>query len=225
MNFYQKNKEWLHQLFDLLEAHLGPDVELVLHDLTLDYEHTIVDIRNGHVTGREIGGTGDILGLEFLRNTDNKGTYYNCIEYTKDGKTLRSSTQFIRDEDGNPAISIGINEDITRSVELENYLRSRNQVAASAGTEYYRGDVNEMLQHLLDSAQVLVGKNTALMTKEDKLQYIKFLDDHGAFLITYSNSRVCEALNISQFTLYNYLRAVRNETKEDAPANTKGGDS
>ena len=82
---YQENKEWLHKLMDLLEAHFGPDVEFVLHDLTLDYEHTIVDIRNGHITGREIGGTGDILGLEYIRNaSEDNGTYYNFIEYTKE---------------------------------------------------------------------------------------------------------------------------------------------
>ena len=72
----------------------------------------------------------------------------------------------------------------------------------------------EMLQHLMDTAQLQVGKNTALMTKEDKMKYIKFLDDHGAFLITYSNARVCEALDISQFTLYSYLRILRNDKEE-----------
>ena len=46
------------------------------------------------------------------------------------------------------------------------------------------------------------------------MKYIKFLDDHGAFLITYSNARVCEALDISQFTLYNYLRILGNDEEE-----------
>lgn len=212
MSAYEKNKEWLTQLVDLFEAHLGSDVEIVVHDLTLDYEHTIVDIRNGHITGREVGGTGDILGLEFIRNPEDKGTYYNCIEYTKDGRTLRSSTQFFRDENGEPAWSIAINEDITKMVEVESYLRQKSRISSlGAPADYYRGDVKEMLQYLMDSAQLQIGKNTALMTKEDKMRYIKFLDDHGAFLITYSNARVCEALDISQFTLYNYLRTLRNE--------------
>ena len=222
MHSYQENKHLLHQLFDLLEAHFGSNVEIVLHDLTLDYEHTIVDIRNGHITGREIGGTGDILGLEFIRNASAKDTYYNRIEYTQDGKTLRSSTLFLRDENGNPAISIAINEDITKVVELENYLQSQSRLFDPHPRDYYRGDVTEMLQHLMDLAQLQIGKNTALMTKQDKLQYIKFLDEHGAFLITYSNTRVCEALNISQFTLYNYLRIVRGEKNPEDPAANGG---
>ena len=80
----------------------------------------------------------------------------------------------------------------------------------------------EMLQHLMDTAQLQVGKNTALMTKEDKMKYIKFLDDHGAFLITYFNARVCEALDISQFTLSNYLRILRNDKEEKKEE--KGGE-
>ena len=183
----------------------------LLHDYAKGYANSVVDIRNGHITGREIGGTGDILGLEYIRNaSEDNGTYYNFIEYTKEGKTLRSSTLFLRDEDGNPSVCIAINEDITKSLELERYLHSRNRVDTDQPNEgKYRGDVNDMLQHLMDQAQLMVGKNSAHMTKEDKLRYLEFLDKHGAFLITYSNAQVCKALNISQFSLYNYLRMIR----------------
>ena len=47
MAFTQDNQELIRQVFDLLAQHFGEDVELVLHDYTHDYEHTIVDIRNG----------------------------------------------------------------------------------------------------------------------------------------------------------------------------------
>lgn len=45
------------QLMDMLEQQLGSHTEVVLHDLKKDYANTIVDIRNGHITGREVGGT------------------------------------------------------------------------------------------------------------------------------------------------------------------------
>ena len=83
-------------------------------------------------------------------------------------------------------------------------------------------DCIRLFLYLMDTAQLQVGKNTALMTKEDKMKYIKFLDDHGAFLITYANARVCEALDISQFTLYNYLRILRNDKEEKKEE--KGGE-
>ena len=182
----------------------------MLHDLTLDYEHTIVDIHPQRITGREIGGT-EIFwdwNTSEMRPRITEPTI-NFIEYTKEGKTLRSSTLFLRDEDGNPSVCIAINEDITKSLELERYLHSRNRVDTDQPNEdKYRGDVNDMLQHLMDQAQLMVGKNSAHMTKEDKLRYLEFLDKHGAFLITYSNAQVAR-LNISQFSLYNYLRMIR----------------
>ena len=52
-------------------------MEFVFHDNTLDYEHTIVDIRNGHIAGRTIGDIGDILGLEALGGSG--GNAYNLI--------------------------------------------------------------------------------------------------------------------------------------------------
>ena len=81
-------------------------------------------------------------------------------------------------------------------------------------TSFGKGNINEMLDCLMDQAQLTIGKNTALMTKEDKIAYIRFLDERGAFLITKSGPRVCEALGISKYTLYNYLEAARSSPGE-----------
>lgn len=76
-SYYKQNKKLITDILDILEGHFGKNVEFVVHDLSLDYEHTIVDIRNGEVTGRKVGGTGDLLGLRALRyNGSNEG---NCI--------------------------------------------------------------------------------------------------------------------------------------------------
>ena len=48
----ENKTKWLGSIMDMMEAHFGKDVELVLHDLEADYEKTIIDIRNGEVTGR-----------------------------------------------------------------------------------------------------------------------------------------------------------------------------
>ena len=53
MKNLQDEQIFLTQLLDMLEKQLGSNVEIVLHDLTKDYASTIVDIRNGHVTGRK----------------------------------------------------------------------------------------------------------------------------------------------------------------------------
>ena len=49
------------------------------------------------------------------------------------------------------------------------------------------------------------------MKRDDKIEFVRYLDKKGAFLITHSAERVYEYLNISRFTLYNYLDIVHKE--------------
>ena len=215
MSISAELKNFLSQFFDLLQIHFGEEVEFVLHDLSLEYEHTIINIRNGEITQRTIGDTGDILGLEVLRGSIEDGNSYNLINYTLSGKTLRSSTQFIKDTEGNIIASIGINEDITNSIEFERYLQRKNK-APLADTEkpnLFHGNINAILNQLLDNAQYLVGKHTSQMDKNDKIAFIRYLDQQGAFLISKSSIRVCEVLGISKFTLYHYLDIARENQK------------
>lgn len=217
MAFTDENKELVKQVFDLFAKHFGEDVELVLHDYTQDYEHTIVDIRNGHITGRQIGDTGDILGLEVLRGTVADGNSYNLTNYTDDDRVLRSSTQFIKDKEGKVVACIAINQDVTKSVELERYLHKQNRTEENAHDgSVYRGDVNQMLEHLIDEAQYAIGKKPENMKREDKLAFIKYLDQRGAFLIAKSGANIAELLDISKYTFYSYLDAVRADEQPAA---------
>ena len=52
-----------------------------------------------------------------------------------------------------------------------------------------------------------IGKPAALMTKDEKIKVVQYLNDAGAFLITKSGDKVASILGISKFTLYNYMDA------------------
>lgn len=224
MSFSIDNISLVRQIFDLLHNHFGEDVEFVFHDNTLEYEHTIIDIRNGHITHRTIGDTGDILGLEALGGT--RGNTYNLINSTQDNRILRSSTQFIKDSNGKICACVAINEDITKSVELERYLHSRNLSREDAPIEHlYHGDVNQMLDYLIDSAKSVIGKEISEMNKNEKMMFLDYLDRRGTFLISKSSIRLCEVLNISRFTLYHYLDIIRsNRQTIEEPSSEKGKD-
>ena len=66
-------------------------------------------------------------------------------------------------------------------------------------------NVNDLLDHLIEESVNLVGKPVALMTKEDKVKAIQFLNDSGAFLITKSGDKVANYFGISKYTLYSYI--------------------
>ncbi len=201
-----------------LAMEFGDSCEVVLHDLTHDYDHTIVEILNSHITGRSVGDCGSNLGLEVLRGTVRDGDRYSYITYTRDGKILRSSSVYIKDDDGKVIGALCINLDITETIKFEGLLKKYNQFDISEDSrEVFVNNVSELLDFLLQEAESSVGKSIVSMTKEDKLKFLKSLDDKGAFLISKSGERVCKYLGVSKFTLYSYLDTIRkNGKREDA---------
>jgi predicted transcriptional regulator YheO len=208
-------KQTFHQILDLIADHFGSNCEVVLHDLTKGYDHTIVDIVNGHITNREIGDCGSNLGLEILRGTVHNGDRFNYITHTPSGRILRSSSIYIKDDEGQVIGSVCINLDITETVQFEGFLKNFNHYEIDEHgieekqEEVFVKDVNDLLDHLIQQAQVMIGKPIDQMSKEEKITFVGFLDKKGAFLITKSGDKVCELLNISKFTLYNYLEIYR----------------
>ena len=73
---------------------------------------------------------------------------------------------------------------------------------------------DDLLDELIEQAFQRIGKPAAVMTKDDKIDFIRLLNDAGAFLITKSGQRVCQVLCISKFTLYSYLNEIKAEDEE-----------
>lgn len=198
-----------------IAAQFGERCEIVLHDLTGDYDSSIIAIENGHLTGRKVGDCGSNLGLEVLRGTVKDGDRYNYITQTKDGKTLRSSSIYIKNEEGKVIGSLCINLDISDYIFAENTMKSLTMSNLNNDVkEVFANDVNELLDSLLQESQNKVGKAVCNMTREDKVNAIKFLDEKGAFLISKAGNKICEYFDISKFTLYNYLDESRQVTPE-----------
>lgn len=215
-NIYEQWDLW-QNIMDMLEKQFGSSCEFVLHDLTKDYNHTIVDIRNGHITGRTIGGCGSNLGLEVLSGHVENGNRYNYIIHTRDGKILRTSSMYIKDDDNRTIGSLCINLDITDSVRFEEFLKTYNQYELKEQgqqEEIFADNVGQLLDYLFAEGEKKIGKAASEMNREEKMGFIAFLDQKGAFLISKSGQRICELLQISKFTLYNYLDTIRGETKE-----------
>jgi predicted transcriptional regulator YheO len=255
MKSIREQRELLNKVMTLLERHLGPKCEAVLHDLTGDYGSSIVDIRNGHITNRKIGDSGSNLGLEVLRGAAGEGDQFNYIAYTRDNKVLRSSSVYFRGDDGRVIGALCLNLDITQSLLCEEFLHQLNQfplgnAGGAAGDggltrsasgdralpensgardsanpaggeapeppvkEVFVNSVRELLDYLIGEAAAQAGKTVSQMKLADKLQFVRFLDRKGAFLITRSGDAVCEFLRISKYTLYRYLEIVRGKEGE-----------
>jgi len=216
----------LTQIVNLIEQQFGSNCEVVLHDLSRPYDSTIVDIRNGHVTDRKVGDCGSNLGLEVIRGTVRDGDKFNYFTTTKDGKLLRSSSIYLRDDKKNVRYSLCVNLDITESVKFEAFLHNQNRFdlgaeqAPQSGEEVFVNNVHELVESMLDRGAVFIGKPVEEMNKEERTRLIEFLDRKGVFLITKSGEKICEALGITRYTFYQMLETVRKRGSSAGPADS-----
>ena len=84
----------------------GSSCETLVHDMGLP-SHPILSIYNGHVSGREVGSTVDILGNSRELDDDAlKTDFVNLYATTPSGKQIKSSTFHLIGEDYNLALGI-----------------------------------------------------------------------------------------------------------------------
>jgi predicted transcriptional regulator YheO len=213
------NMDFFSGLLDMLETHLGDRFEIVLHDWSRSYEHTIVDIRNNHITNRNINDCGSNLGLEVMRGDSNGADRYNYITKTRDGKTLRSSSHYIRNSEGKIIGALCINTDISETIQFEQFLKKYNKydLLSKKSEEFFANDVTELLDYYIEEAQTTIGKSISNMDKSDKIRFLGILDKKGAFLISKSSEKLCTVLGVSKFTFYNYLDLARGKGEGNEP--------
>jgi predicted transcriptional regulator YheO len=203
---------FVSRLADVLGQTLGKYCEVVVHDLNSP-ENSIIAIANGGLTGRNVGDTLDALGFQLLK-TNPASDLVNYRTKTKDGKELRSSSIFLRDENGQVFGALCINVDISGLLKAQEWLQDALGTASATVDEHFERTVEEVLETLIRNAIASTGKDIADLTREEKVRIVAYLEDKGAFLIRYSVERVAELLGMTKYTIYNYLDEIR--TKQGA---------
>ena len=197
-----------------LAIQFGPSCEVLIHDLQGDLDTSLAYIENGTITNRHVGDGPSHVVLDVLNYDDGSEGRFGYLTKTKDGRILKSSTMYIRDDNGNIDYLLGINQDITEFVMMHRSLESLIGIGqAENGTvEKITTSVSELLDDLLLEAERLVGKPGPLMNKVERLKAISYLNEKGAFLISKSSEKIAEYFNISKFTLYSDLNTVKEES-------------
>ncbi|WP_077611812.1 helix-turn-helix transcriptional regulator [Clostridium sp. Marseille-P2415] len=209
--------ELLIQIAQGVAAHFGNNCEVVIHDLRKeDIESSIVFIENGQVSNRKLGDGPSEIVLETLKkNPDLLKDRLSYLTRTDDGRILKSSTMYIRGKDNTVDYILALNYDITGLLTIDNALKSLLTTAETAGGDKQpkkiTHNVNDLLDTLIEQSVALVGKPVALMSKDDKVTAIQYLNDAGAFLITKSGDKVSNYFGISKFTLYSYMDANKEK--------------
>ena len=206
--------DFLQRLAKAITEQFGDHSEVVVHDLTGgDQDHTVVAIENGHVSRRQMGDGPSRVVLEALKHRGDRAPedQLGYLTKTSDGRILKSSTVFLHGEDGSPEGVLAINYDITEMLVAERAIDSLlHHEQEQKPPDRIPQNVNDLLDDLIEQSVALVGKPVAMMTKDDKINAIQFLNNAGAFLVTRSGDKVSKYFGISKYTLYSYIDAKKD---------------
>ncbi|WP_179377787.1 transcriptional regulator [Rhodococcus sp. ACS1] len=210
-----------------LNGCLPSGTEIVLHDLRHP-DRSILAIA-GDVTHRRVGDPtpGALLKQASAKRPED---LHNRSTLLDDGRVIMWSSILLRDRNHTPVGALGINNDVTqlRRVKAivdaalgsgtsastdevspgERSPEGRDARQSEPGSEIFARDVDELATALLTDSIGRSGVPVSLMKKEHKVAVVSDLQDRGFFSLRNGVDLAALHLQVSRFTIYNYLKEV-----------------
>ncbi|MGH0053929.1 MAG: helix-turn-helix transcriptional regulator [Sphaerochaetaceae bacterium] len=207
---------------DYIAAINGKRCEVLIHDIS-DLNHSICYIVNGHITNRTVGGSITNYALELLQRKEylNKASVTNYTGTTRDGKRiLRSSTYFIKDENGEVLGLLCVNMDITDFLRAQeslgdilclNVSKKLDKKNIEDESERFDGSVEDIVQNIIDQVILESGLQLVNSSIAEKRILIGKMEAKGVFKLKGTVNTVANVLGVSPQTVYRYLQAMNKD--------------
>ncbi len=204
--------ESLKQIADGITNTFGSNCEVAIHDLK-NVTHSLVYI-TGNVTNRQLGSpVTDAVIKEIVNHGNEAKDKYAFKTITDDGREIKSSTIFIRNEQGEVIAAFCINFDVTDYLNalqaLEMFAGIKPDKESKPISEKLAFSVDNTIETLFEEAVKEVGKRPATMTTDEKINLVRLLERKGIFQIKGVINQVALQLGVTNFTVYNYLKKIR----------------
>lgn len=211
-------------LVDFLEAILGKNSEIVLHDLE-NPDHSVIAIRNNYISNREVGAPATDLVLRILKEShkEERDFIANYRGIGKFNKALKSSTYFIREE-GELIGMICVNTDeaifdglFSAMKKLqENFIKEEvSPSTENVDSENLSLSIEEVAHEAI--SDVLSTQNVSIeyLKQQDKLNIIEVLYLKGIFLLKGAVVEIAKALGMSEASVYRYVQIIKRQEQEE----------
>ena len=195
----------------------GTHCEVILHDFS-NPQNSVVYTRNNTVTNRQVGEsfTEYFVKEVLLSRKFEDDCSVNYMMTGSSGQTVKSSTALIRDSGDRVIGALCVNIDVTC---LANVL---SQLSELMGMEppslslekevEVRPHIKEIVDDIID--QTIGSQDVELLSREQKIELIRFMNAKGIFLIKGATDKVADRMNISKVTVYSYLDEIKKGKKE-----------
>lgn len=191
---------------EVLGEMFAPVLEVVVHDLRHP-EDSIIAIYNGHITGREVGGSVTDLGRRLMEHNfpDKLVNYPN---ESPNGARLKSSSLAIRNATGELIGVVGFNLDITYFEQFDRFLK---QIVSTQRSQYvteaeHFGETSpsEDIRAAIHDYLVARNWNARTLSNADKREVVEHLYRQGFFKNRGAVSIIARELSLSRPSIYNY---------------------
>ena len=233
----------LSEVVPAIALALGPHAEVVLHDLSRT-PNSIVALGGSLTQRAVGGPMTDLMlrrirrnqtddlpryqvthgdrifqaSTIFLRHPD--GTPYGCLCINIDVtdlvrvKTLTESFMGISDGDASAAAGCcGAGFRTSNGVDRQALLPSAAE-NASDSEETYPQTVNQLAESVVERSVRRIGIPVSLMRKEHKLEVVRAAEMSGLFLMRAAVQSLAQRLQVSRYTIYNYLAEINREPSD-----------
>ena len=198
------------RLVEFLGHVLGPDYEIILHEI-LPEQSRVAAIANGGISGRDVGAPITNAALRMIMQKQYESNNY-IINYTgqlSNGKTLRSSTMFIKDG-GKLVGLLCVNFDDSRfHDDAPAKQPAAPQHAAAQPAEHFQSDMNGLMEDLFATVTRDAGVPLRRLTQAERAEIVARLYEQGMFELRGAVQFTVEKLGCSQASVYRYIKNAK----------------
>lgn len=192
-----------------LANYLGDGYEIVIHSME-SLENSVVQIENGHHSGRTEGSPITDLGLSLLADIQNNPLkrYVSYFNKSKSGEPLKSCTISIKGENDKIIGLLCIN--FYMNTPLMNVLKSLfpSETISTEGPvpESFTDNIDDLIHHSLTEVKTAVYNDRSISASNKNKEIITQLYKRGIFQLKDSVVKIADKLDISKNTVYMHLR-------------------
>lgn len=170
------------------------------------------------MTGRHVGGPVTDFVLRLLKENASPDDAVGYMAHARNGKTLKSSTVFIKDARGRPVGVFCVNMDVSILKAADNQIAeltapsTRIEVEKSFSPDLPEllGDmIQESLEHVMN-VKSLDGDYNGL-AKAQRQAVLADLETRGALRIRNAVPALADLFKVSRYTIYKDIRSAREK--------------
>jgi predicted transcriptional regulator YheO len=194
---------------DMLVKMFGSSCEVAVHNFS-NLEESLIYVA-GNVTKRRIGGPVTDLVLKEIKKPSSEILDISNYKTTfSNGITMKSSTVFLRDSQGEVigalCVNFKLNFLLTMEEELKDFIHTEQDTPT---LENFYTSVTEVIEVIVERAVQSFNKLPTELTMDEKIELVRILDEKGMFLVKGSTEYLSSILGVSKFTIYTYLQKLR----------------